>query len=84
MDERGARLGFARFQEGIEGIGGLHEMVAAHASEPDEVVVGIETDRGLWVGALIGAGYEVYAINPKAVSRYRDRRSLGGCQIRPR
>ena len=48
---------------------------------PAEVVVGIETDRGLWDwGALIGAGYQVYAINPKAVSRYRDRHSLGGAK----
>ena len=51
----------------------LHEMVADHASDAGKVVVGIETDRGLWVGALVGAGYQVYAINPKAVSRYRDR-----------
>ena len=80
MDDDGARLGFARFPEGIKGIGGLHEMVAKHASEPAEVVVGIETDRGLWVGALVGAGYQVYAINPKAVSRYRDRHSLGGAK----
>jgi transposase len=35
--------------------------------------VGIETDRGLWVTALVGAGYAVYAINPKAVARYRER-----------
>jgi transposase len=35
--------------------------------------VGIETDRGLLVGALLAAGYQVYAINPLAVSRYRDR-----------
>ena len=80
MDDDGARLGFARFPEGIKGIGGLHEMVAKHASEPAEVVVGIETDRGLWVGALVGAGYQVYAINPKAVSRYRDRHRLGGAK----
>ena len=55
-------------------------MVAEHASEAAEVVVGIETDRGLWVAALIGAGYQVYAINPRAVSRYRDRHSLGGAK----
>ena len=50
-------------------------MVAEHTlSDATEVVVGIETDRGLWVGALIAAtAYLVYAINPRAVSRYRDR-----------
>ena len=47
---------------------------------PAEVVVGIETDRGLWVAALVGAGSRVYAINPKAVSRYQDRHSLTGAK----
>ena len=37
-------------------------MVAEHTSDAGEVVVGIETDRGLWVAALVGAGYQVYAI----------------------
>ena len=58
----------------------MHEMVAEHASDPAEVVVGIEADRGLWVGALVGAGYQVYAINPMAVSRYRDRHRQGGAK----
>jgi transposase len=40
---------------------------------PGQVAVGIETDRGLLVGALLGAGYQVYAVNPHAVSRYRGR-----------
>ncbi len=80
MDEEGARLGFSRLGEGLEGVARLHEMVAEHASDAAEVVVGIETDRGLWVGALIAAGYQVYAINPMAVSRYRDRHRQGGAK----
>ena len=80
MDEGGTRLGFARLPEGLGGVARFHQMVAEHASEAAEVVVGIETDRGLWVGALVGAGYVVYAINPKAVSRYRDRHRLGGAK----
>jgi transposase len=39
-------------------------------------VVGIETDRGLWVEALVVAGYQVYAVNPLAVARYRDRHQV--------
>lgn len=80
MDETGKRLGSRRFPEGLEGMGGLHELVAGHVDEPGEVVVGIETDRGLWVGALVAAGYEVYAINPLAVSRYRDRHNVAGAK----
>ena len=80
MGEGGTRLAARRLPEGLAGVGVLHEMVAEHTSDAGEVVVGIETDRGLWVGALIGAGYRVYAINPKAVSRYRDRHSLAGAK----
>jgi transposase len=55
------------------GVGELHALVAAHAQEPGQVAVGIETDRGLLVGALLAAGYQVYAVNPQVVSRYRSR-----------
>lgn len=82
-DEAGTRLGKARLPEGIEGIARFHELVAGHADEPSEIVVGIETDRGLWVQALIEAGYTVYAINPRAASRYRDRHSVSGAKSDP-
>jgi hypothetical protein len=54
--------------------------------EDDElqVVVGIETDRGPWVQALIAAGYLVYAINPLQVARYRERRGVSGEERRRR
>jgi len=41
------------------------------------VVVGIETDRGPWVEALIAAGYQAFAINPMAATRYPPRRLRG-------
>jgi transposase len=44
------------------------------------VVVGTETDRGLFVGALVAAGYQLYAVNPLAVSRYRDRHTVSGAK----
>ncbi len=47
------------------------------------MVVGIETERGLWVQALIAAGYQVYAINPLSVSRYRDRHNVAGAKSDP-
>lgn len=80
MDESGGRLASRRFFEGLEGIRGFHELVAEHADDPIEVVVGIETDRGLWVDALTAAGYQVYAINPVSVSRYRERHNLAGAK----
>jgi transposase len=80
MNDDGARLAVRRLPEGLEGIRVFHELVAAHADDPDEVVIGIETDRGLWVTALVAAGYQVYAINPLAASRYRDRHNVGGAK----
>jgi transposase len=80
MDAEGARLASRRLPEGLVGIRGLHELVAAHAEEPSQVVVGIETDRGLWVDALTAAGYQVYAVNPLAVARYRDRHHVSGAK----
>jgi transposase len=64
MDDTGARLGWRRLPEGLAGIRGFHELVAGHVEEPGEVMIGIETDRGLWVDALTAAGYQVYAVNP--------------------
>ena len=73
IDESGKVLVRRRLPEGLEGMRALHALVAEHAEEPATVVVGIETDRGLWPAALVAAGYQIYAINPKAVSRYRER-----------
>jgi hypothetical protein len=83
VDEHGTRLARRRLPEGLAGIGQLHALLAEHADGPSEVVVGIETDRGLWVSALVEAGYEVYAINPFAVSRYRDRHTVSGAKSDP-
>ena len=69
MDADGARLASRRLPEGLAGIRGFHELVAAHAEEPSQVVIGIETDRGLRVAALGAAGYQVFAVNPLAVAR---------------
>jgi transposase len=80
LDEQGERLAKRRLPEGLAGIAQLHALLAEHASEPGEVVIGIETDRGLWVAALLEAGYEVYAINPLAASRYRDRHAVSGAK----
>lgn len=80
MNEAGDRLISRRLPEGLAGMRVLHDLIATHAEEPSQVVIGIETDRGLWVEALTGAGYQVYAVNPLAVARYRDRHHLSGAK----
>jgi len=90
QDEDGRRLVKARFAEGIEGLTRLHELLAEHLEENEvdpvtglvsgQVVLGIETDRGAWVSALVAAGYQVHAINPMSVARYRERHSTSGAK----
>jgi len=76
LDAAGRVQARRRILEGVQGIGELHALVAAHADEDEEVVVGLETDRGLLVEALLATDYQVYAINPLAVSRYRERHTV--------
>jgi transposase len=83
MDATGQRLAKARLPEGVAGMARLHAMIAEQLgedAEETEVLVGIETDRGPWVTALIAAGYTVYAINPLQVARYRERHGVSGAK----
>src|SRR5207253_10720430 len=90
VDDDGRRLARARLPEGLEGISRLHGLIAAHmpaswadldpAEAAANVRIGIETDRGAWVQALLAAGYRVYAINPMSVARYRERHSTSGAK----
>jgi transposase len=87
VDDVGNRLAARRLPEGMAGMQRLHGLLAGHAEadDPDgvRVVVGIETDQGPWVQALLAAGYEVYAINPKQSARYRERHSMSGAKSDP-
>jgi transposase len=80
QDETGRRLARARLPEGVAR---LHELIGPQLPEeagPDEVAIGIETDKGPWVQALVAAGYAVYAVNPRQVARYRDRHGTSGAK----
>ena len=94
LEQSGKRLAKARLPEGMAGMTRLHELLAEHLGEDtvdpqtgalraDAVVVGIETERGPWVAALIAAGYRVFAINPMSVARYRERHSTSGAKSDP-
>ena len=83
MDASGRRLAKARLPEGMAGIARLHAMIGqslGDAVEDDavQVKIGIETDRGPWVQALVAAGYTVYPVNPLQASRYRERLVVSG------
>jgi Transposase len=80
LDQAGAVLGRRRVAHGVAGVAQLHGLVADHAAEPSEVVIGVELDRGLLVAALAAAGYQVVAVNPLAASRYRERHGTSGAK----
>jgi len=86
QDDQGRVLARRRLPEGIAGISALHGLVADHLGDdedPDQVAVGIETDRGPWVQALIATGYQVWAINPIQAARYRERHTSSGAKSDP-
>jgi transposase len=83
QDAAGGRLAAGRLVDGVEGIARLHAMIAEHladGADVSQVAIGIETDRGPWVRALLAAGYRVYAINPLQAARYRERGSVSGAK----
>lgn len=83
IDAEGKKLAAVRVPEGTQGLAQVHGVIADHAAGPQEVIVGIETDRGLLVNALVAAGYRIFAINPLSVDRYRDRHSTSGAKSDP-
>jgi transposase len=85
LDAAGRRLARARLPEGVAGIARLHAIIGELAGqdvedEQVEVLVGIETDRGPWVAALVAAGYQVFAVNPLQAARYRERHTVSGAK----
>jgi transposase len=83
MDEAGKVLAKKRLPEGVAGMTQLHELIGRlvpEDAEDAEVVIGIETDRGPWVAALVAAGYVVFPVNPLQASRYRERHGVSGAK----
>lgn len=82
-DGDGNKLAKARLGEGMEGVAGFHALLAPFVDEPADVTIATETDRGLFVAALVAAGYTVLAVNPMSTSRYRERHSTSGAKSDP-
>ena len=86
VDQAGRRLVRRRVDEGAAGLAALHALIGDHLdpdAESHQVLVGIETDRGPRVQALLAAGYVVYAVNPLQASRYRERHGASGAKSAP-
>lgn len=82
-DDQGHKLAGVRLPEGVEGVARFHATIADWVDDPGEVTIATETDRGLFVGSLVAAGYRVLAVNPLSTSRYRERHSTSGAKSDP-
>jgi len=67
-------LGKLRIGDDATGFQDLMHLLAEHGDSPDDPIpIAIETSRGLLVACLQASGRRIFAINPMAVARYRDR-----------
>jgi transposase len=77
IDADGAVIGRRRITDDTAGLTELLALLAEAGDDPaDPIPVAIETGRGLLVACLRATGRPVYAINPLASSRYRDRHGV--------
>jgi len=80
MAEDGSVLTECRISDTLDGVNRLRSLASHHDDQSGAVAVGIETAHGLMPRALVVAGYEVYAVNPLAASRYRERHTVSGAK----
>jgi transposase len=77
VDAGGVLIAQRRISDDAAGFALLLAMLAdAGDSAAEPVPVAIETSRGLLAACLRATGRKVFAINPVAVSRYRDRHTV--------
>jgi transposase len=77
VDSDGKLLARRRISDDVAGWQALVELLAQHGDHAKEQIpVAIETSRGLLVSCLRATGRRVYAINPLAVARYRERHTV--------
>ena len=81
VDDNGRVVARGRVGNDAAGFAQLLTLLAqAGDSAKHPIPVAIETDRGLWVGALRETGRVIYPINPLAASRYRARYAVSGAK----
>lgn len=77
VDDRGNVVARRRITDDTDGFRTLLDVLAEHGDAPEHPIpAAIETSRGLLVACLRATGRAIYAINPLAASRYRERHSV--------
>jgi transposase len=80
-DGTGRRLGYKIFAHSGEGLSALCAwLITTCRAEPGQIAVGIEVPHGPVVETLLERGFDVYAINPKQLDRFRDRFTMAGAK----
>jgi transposase len=81
LDAQGRRLGQRAFAHGGAGLAEMAAwLIRTSGAEPAHIHVAIETPHGPVVEGLLERGFQVYAINPKQLDRFRDRVSPAGAK----
>lgn len=80
-DEQGTIKGKRSFAHGGAGLAEMGDWLVAESGAPPQAIhVAIETPHGPVVEALLERGFNVYAVNPKQLDRFRDRFSPAGAK----
>ena len=58
----------------------LQWVQARTGAPPSRIAVGVETPHGALVDTFLEQGFEVFAVNPKQLDRFRDRFTAGGAK----
>ena len=79
--EGGKIIGESAFAHGGEGLAELCDWLASTSgAEPPMIAVAIEVPHGPVVEILLERGFQVYAVNPKQLDRFRDRFTVAGAK----
>jgi transposase len=81
LDASGQCLDERSVPHGGAGLGELCEwLVAKTGTSSESIAVAIEVPHGPVVETLLERGFQVYAVNPKQLDRFRDRFSVAGAK----
>lgn len=73
VDEEGREIEVLVIPHDYKGLSRLRDSLRKLAAPKDQILIALETSKGLLVDFLLQEGFTLYPINPKAVDRYRDR-----------
>lgn len=81
LDNKGKEVGERAFPHAGAGLSAMCDWLLATAGTAAECIgVAIEVPHGPVVETLLERGFQVYAINPKQLDRFRDRFSVAGAK----